>query len=540
MPQLEDQYLIDNQLRTTCQNTPLEQDVQLDINCSPKTARLTKIMITLGGRNSYPDAIVDMMMAGANIVRLNMSHQQEKWHAITLQSIREAGNRMYEYTSDIYPLGVAMNLQGPEIRTGIFNGDETNRGYAKLIKGNTVKLVTNDTAKRGGCAKCFWTSYPNLPRVCRPGDKILIDRGAALLQVKCVRETSIVCEIIKEGVVGDEKLVQLLDSAVSLPQISETDNEHVSLASMLECDIVIVNHARNEKMVHGIKSRLKHIGASDIRVIAKISTQQGLENFDEILNAADGILLDRDSVEVAVGPEKLFLVEKIVITKCMNVGKPVTLGFRVKSDECPKIDMNLIANAVLTGSDGVFLKTGALNSRETVELLKNVDIVCREAESARWQKEVSNQFNYKIPKPLDPSHAIIVGAIETSLKSNAAAIIVTTMTGRSAVLLSTYRPKCPIVAVTRYGAVARWLQLYYGLHSFHYKNQPLSGWANDMETRIQSGVDFLRRKKYIKVGDVIIIVTGWREGAGFANCIRIIYVSPGYTESEILNCELCT
>lgn len=100
-------------------------------------------MFDIGVRNSYPDAIVDMMMAGANIVRLNMSHQQEKWHAITVQSIREAGNRMYEYTSDIYPLGVAMNLQGPEIRTGIFNGDETNRVRAFLLAFRKLNLILN-------------------------------------------------------------------------------------------------------------------------------------------------------------------------------------------------------------------------------------------------------------------------------------------------------------------------------------------------------------------------------------------------------------
>lgn len=174
-----------------------------------------------------------------------------------------------------------------------------------------------------------------------------------------------------------------------------------------------------------------------------------------------------------------------------------------------------------------------------------------------WKKQM--------PVPLDPAHAIIVGAIETSLNLNASAIIVTTTSGRSAILLSMYRPRCPIFAVTRYGAVARWLQLYYGLYPLHYKSketilaqtflyspvymhlitwvlcnteEPLFDWNEDTETRIQNGVDSLRRRKYIKVGDAIVIVSGSRQGAGFMNSIRVIYVSPG-TENDVPVIDAC-
>ncbi|XP_017762660.1 PREDICTED: pyruvate kinase-like [Eufriesea mexicana] len=501
--------------------------------------RVIFCIIGIGRRNSHPDAVVNMMMAGANIVRLNMSHETEKWHAITVQSIREAGNKMYEFTSEVYPLGVAMNLRGPEIRTGSFHSDETSIGYAKLKEGNMAKLVTDDMTKRAGNAKCFWISYRDLPRVCRPGDRILIDRGAALLQVACIHEKAVTCKVIKGGIVRDDKLVQLLDSVISLPQISEKDTKHLKLASILECDFLIMNHTRNEKMIYGIKSRLKHIGVSRICVMAKISTQQGIENFDEILNSADGILLDRKSVEVDVGSEKLFLVEKVVIAKCIKMGKPIVLGFQVCNNETPDIDMNLIANAVLNGVDAIFLKTGSLNMKESTQLLKDVDRVCREAESARWQKEIFDELSHKVPIPLDPLHAIIVGAVETSLKSSAAAIIVTTTTGRSAALLSMYRPRCPILAVTRYGVVARWLQLYCGIHPLHYRVDAVSDWARDIQARIQSGINSFRRKGYIRVGDPVVVVSGWRQGIGFTNCVRIIYVSPGHVENQIEDFEPC-
>ncbi|CAK9829804.1 Pyruvate kinase PKLR [Anthophora retusa] len=536
---LEDQLIADDQVKAAYQNTPLEHNVHLDINSSPKLARLTEIMVTLGKKNSHPDAIVDMMMAGANIVRLNMSHETEKWHAITVRSIREAGNRMYEFTSEVYPLGIAMDLRGPEIRTGGFHGDKLCPGYAKLETGKLVRLVTNDIAKRGGCARCFWISYSELPRVCRPGDRILIDRGTALLQVTCIREKSLVCKVIKGGILRDNTLVQLLDSIIALPQISEKDTEHIKLACALECDFIVVNHVRSKEMIYSVKSRLKEMGNTEICVAAKISTQQGLDNFDEILDVADGIVIDRRSIEIDVGTEKLFLVEKILIAKCIKLGKPVALGFQVRSNGKSNIDMNLIASAVLNGVDAIFLKTGTLDMKETTKLLKNIDMICREAESARWQKAIFDELSYKVPIPLDPTRAIILGAVETSLKSNAAAIIVTTTSGRSAILLSMYRPRCPILAITRYGVVARLLQFYYGVHPFHYITKPLCDWTQDMEVRIQSGINSLRRKKYVNVGDPIVIVSGSRQGAGFTNCIRIIYVSPGQMENQTSDLEPC-
>ncbi|XP_054016574.1 pyruvate kinase PKM-like [Hylaeus anthracinus] len=536
--QLEDYALTDNQIQAAHQNTLLEHNTRLDVASRPNLARLTRIMVTLGIANSHPDAVVNMMTTGANMVRLNMSHQKEEWHAITTQSIRDAGNKMYELTSEIYPLGIAMNLQGPEIRTGIFRGDKNSIGYAELKEGHAVKLVTDDTLKRAGCRSCFWVSYPELPRICRPGDRILIDRGSVELRVACVREASVVCKVVKGGMVRDGKLVQLLDSVVELPQVSKKDQEHIQLASFLECDFVIINHTRSEKMVHTIKTGFEEMGNTRVCIIAKISSLQGFENFDEILRAADGILLDRASLETDAGSEKLFLVEKIAIAKCIKIGKPVILGFDVCKDES-NLDMNLIANAVLNGVDTIFLKTGSLDAKETTELIKSVDVVCREAESARWQKEIFYELGNKVLIPADPAQAISIGAVETSLKLNAAAIVVTTTTGRSAVLLSMYRPRCPILAVTRYGVVARWLQLYYGVHPFHYKKEPLSDWSKDIDARVQSGIDSMRRKRYIKVGDAVVVVSTWRENTGFTNTIRVIYATPGHSENEVPDLEVC-
>ncbi|KAG7213001.1 hypothetical protein KM043_002339 [Ampulex compressa] len=391
----EEDRLNEGQLGAVYQSTRLDHETRLDINSNPKPARLTGIMVTLGNANSHPCAIADVVMAGANVVRLNMSHRDDKWHAITVQSIREAGNRIYRCTCEVYPLAVAMDLRGPEIRAGIFRGDEASIGSASLKEGNVVRLLTNEVAKRAGCASCFWVSYSDLPRICRVGDRILIDRGPPLLRVTCIGDTFVVCTVLKGGVIKDESIVHLLDSAVALPQVSKEDDAHIGLALDLECDFLIVNHARCAKMIYAVRKRIADIGTNPICVLAKISSRQGVENLDEILEVSDGILLDRASIEINVKSEKMFLIQKSIIAKCIRVGKPIAVTFRGGGNTESKIDMDLIASAVLDGADAVFLTTGNMNTRETVELVKNIDVVCREAESARWQRQIFNELSYK-------------------------------------------------------------------------------------------------------------------------------------------------
>ncbi|XP_048513437.1 pyruvate kinase PKM-like [Athalia rosae] len=537
MMRLEDQFIPVNQLGAAYQKTRIDHGMRLNVNSDPKVARLTGIMVTLGERNSHPMGITDIVLAGADMVRMNMSHKEQKWHAVTVQSIREAGNRIHRCSREVFPLAVAMDLRGPEIRTGIFNGAEKSMGYTELKEGNLVKLMVNDVMKRAGCDKCFWVSYPDLPQACKTGDKIYIDRGAVILEACCVAECSVTCKVLKGGSVRDEKLVQLVDGVPELPQVSEQDDNDISLALGFECDLLIVSHVRDGRMICAVKDSIKKVGIHPICVMAKICSNQGMDAFDDILKVADGIVIDRAEIEVDIGPEKVFLAQKSMISKCNRVGKPVIIAVRIKGIEPSYTEMNDISCAVLDGVDSIFLATGDLSVEDTVKVIKNVDIACREAECARWQRQNFEELSYKALIPLDPTHSIAVAAVETSMKCNAAAIIVTTTTGRSAMMLSIYRPRCPIVAVTRYGVVARWLQMYFGIHPIHYRNPPYPDWSRDMDSRIQHAMNHSRRQRFVGVGDAVVIVSGWRQGAGFTNCIRIVYASPGHIPNQCEDSE---
>ncbi|KAL2723304.1 pyruvate kinase-like [Vespula maculifrons] len=539
---INNETLNDNQLEAAYEKNRLDHCMQLDIDSKPRLAKLTNIMVTMSITNSYPLAIANIINAGANILRLNLSHETEKWHVITVKSIREAGNVICKCTSIFRSISVAVDLHGPEIRTGIFRGDSLSMDRAVFIEGNTVRLLTEDKIQRAGTSSCFWVSYQELSKVCHRGDTISIDRGA-VISFK-THETfddfnagtsDVLCRIIKGGIIGNTKTIQLLDSIISFPIISKQDSKDIELACKLECDFIIVNQARNRKMIRSVRAEINQIGCNWIKILAKICSKQGLQNFDEILSEADGIIFERSSLELDIGIEKLFIAQKSVIAKCNRAGKPVVINFRPIIEKMPKINVELVATAVLDGADTISLTTGNLNLKDTLQLVQEINIICREAESARWQREIFNTFtnlvSYCATIPLDVVHSIAISAIQASLNSNAAAIIITTTTGRSAVLLSIYRPRCPIVAVTRFGFVARYLNIYFAIHSIHYLASPLPDWIKDINIRVRAGLEYLIRKNYINIGDAIVVVGPSRQDGGLINTIQMIYVSFNLVKS---------
>nr|KAF7392173.1 hypothetical protein H0235_017172 [Vespula pensylvanica] len=529
---INNETLNDNQLEAAYEKNRLDHYMQLDIDSTPRSAKLTNIMVTMSITNSYPLAIANIINAGANILRLNLSHETEKWHVITVKSIREAGNIICKCTSIFRSISVAIDLHGPEIRTGIFRGDSLSMDRAVFIEGNTVRLLTEDKIQRAGTSSCFWVSYQELSKVCHRGDTISIDRGAVMLKVICVGTSDVLCRIIKGGIIGNTKTIQLLDSIISFPIISKQDSKDIELACKLECDFIIVNQARNRKMIRSVRAEINQIGCNWIKILAKICSKQGLQNFDEILSEADGIIFERSSLELDIGIEKLFIAQKSVIAKCNKAGKPVVINFCPIVEKMPKINVELVATAVLDGADTISLTTGNLNLKDTLQLVQEINIVCREAESARWQREIFNTFTNLATIPLDVVHSIAIGAIQASLNSNAAAIIITTTTGRSAVLLSIYRPRCPIVAVTRFGFVARYLNIYFAIHSIHYVASPLPDWIKDINIRVRAGLEYLIKKNYINIGDAIVVVGPSRQDGGLINTIQMIYVSFNLTLAE--------
>ncbi|KAK0163778.1 hypothetical protein PV328_002473 [Microctonus aethiopoides] len=471
MMKLEDQIVPDRQLGVAYQDTRIDHEIKLNVNCNPSPARLTEIMITLGETNNKVVDIVNLFGNNhVDMIRLNASHGDS-----------------------------------PEIRTGIYKNDSSDRvvAGATFLEGDDVKLLADKQAYGDDGSNGFWTSCRELPRLSRIGDRIILDRGGVCLKVNQKGKEFVNCTIMKSDVVGNGKIVQPIDTALNLPQISKQDNNDIDLALELE---------------------------------SKISTCQGVEAFDDILKVADGIVIDRESLQVEVRMEKLFLAQKSIIAKCNRVGKPVVVTYRVASDGQMKFELDLVANAVLEGADCIFLATGSLDTKETLRLIENVDVsrsrMCTMATTnfQRYKLQASTQdITDDYPDiasiPLDPTHAMAIAAVELSMKLNASAIIVTTTTGQSAMLLS---------ALIDHVVLS--LQLSHVMGLLHVG--PLNpDWNKDIEARIRRGMNYLRQSRFVDVGDAIVTMGSWHRGDGFTNSIRVLYFSSSPISNNITDFE---
>ncbi|XP_074104623.1 pyruvate kinase PKM [Cotesia typhae] len=526
---LEEQVIPERQLDAAYQCTRIDHEIKLNINCKPSPARLTRIIITLSDNNIQIEDIAKVIN-NVDIVRLNVSHGDQNWHRKAVNNLLGASEQLRTQLETFNPPSVALDLRGPEIRAKIFKDNPNPTGDTILVKGNHVNLLADSKIKPSGKSSSLWTSCPELPRASQVGDRIILDRGAVSLSVDQTGEDYIKCKVMNTGRLSQDKIIQAIDtSSLELPGISEKDDADIDLALELECHFLIVSHVRTSKTISAVKKRIEESSTThSICVLAKISSSQGVDNFDDILRVADGVVIDREGLQVDIGSEKIFLAQKSMIAKCVRVGKPAILTHRVSTTDVKvKLDLDLLANAILEGVDGIFLATGSVvDMNEHVKIIEDVDLVCREAESARWQRQIFHELSYKITIPTDSTHGVVIAAVELSMKLNTSGIIVTTTTGRSAMLLSIYRPRCPVVAVTRHQIVSQCLRIYFAIHPIHYTCETNSNWNEDIEARVKCGMNYLRQSSFVKVGDPVVVVGGWRTNdQGFTNSIRVVYVS---------------
>ncbi|KAG8037171.1 hypothetical protein G9C98_004493 [Cotesia typhae] len=512
---LEEQVIPERQLDAAYQCTRIDHEIKLNINCKPSPARLTRIIITLSiykhadaankllsRDNNIQIEDIAKVINNVDIVRLNVSHGDQNWHRKAVNNLLGASEQLRTQLETFNPPSVALDLRGPEIRAKIFKDNPNPTGDTILVKGNHVNLLADSKIKPSGKSSSLWTSCPELPRASQVGDRIILDRGAVSLSVDQTGEDYIKCKVMNTGRLSQDKIIQAIDtSSLELPGISEKDDADIDLALELECHFLIVSHVRTSKTISAVKKRIEESSTThSICVLAKISSSQGVDNFDDILRVADGVVIDREGLQVDIGSEKIFLAQKSMIAKCVRVGKPAILTHRVSTTDVKvKLDLDLLANAILEGVDGIFLATGSVvDMNEHVKIIEDVDLVCREAESARWQRQIFHELSYKITIPTDSTHGVVIAAVELSMKLNTSGIIVTTTTGRSAMLLSIYRPRC----------------------------ETNSNWNEDIEARVKCGMNYLRQSSFVKVGDPVVVVGGWRTNdQGFTNSIRVVYVS---------------
>jgi len=220
-----------------------------------------------------------------------------------------------------------------------------------------------------------------------------------------------------------------------------------------------------------------------------------------------------------------------MIAKCNKAGKPVIcatqmLESMVKKPRPTRAEGSDVANAILDGADCVMLSGETAKGDYPLECVRTMANICKEAEAAMWHTNLFTDLISKVTPPVDTAHTIAIAAVEASHKCLASAFIVITTTGRSSHLIAKYRPRCPIISVTRAAQVARQCHLYRGIIPIHFsgKGVVLEDWMDDVNERVKYGVDYAKNRGMVKTGDAVIIVTGWQKGSGYTNTMRIVYV----------------
>lgn len=504
---------------------------KLDIDSEPRSNRHTGIICTIGPASRDVPRMVEMIKNGMNIARLNFSHGTYEYHGGTVKNVREAISQL-KGTPFFRPVAIALDTKGPEIRTGLIKGSAT--AEVDLVKGNKVTVVIDPAFYEKCDESTLWVDYPNILKVVKVGSRIFIDDGLISLVVQEITADSIVTQVENGGLLGSKKGVNLPGLPVDLPAVSEKDKADLAFGVEQNVDMVFASFIRDAEGVREVRKALGEKGRH-ILIVSKIENHQGVKNFDEIVKESDGIMVARGDLGIEIPAQKVFIAQKMMISKCNLAGKPIICATQMlesmtKKPRPTRAEVSDVANAVLDGADCIMLSGETAKGDYPLECLRMMHAIAREAESAIYHRDLFESLRYSNFKKGDFVNSTAIAAVDASFHSNSAAIVVLTTSGYSAHLVSRYRPRCPIIGVTRNEVAARQMHLWCGLFPLLVDDQKVTGlvsgdaWIQDVENRVQKAIDLGTLLDFLKKGDNVVVVTGWRGGSGNTNTLRIIQV----------------
>jgi pyruvate kinase len=476
----------------------------------PPQQRKTKIVATIGPACESPDTLVAMIKAGMNVARLNLSHGTHAEHKRRIDDLRAAA------TQAGTQIAIMIDTRGIEIRTG-----KLPEGPVELAPGEDFTL---HTGAHSGNARGVSVTYRKLAEEVRPGTPILLDDGAIELEVRRIAGEAIECRVIHGGRLGDTKSVNLPETRLALSAVSPENREDVvrelSFAAENDVDYVAASFIQAAEDIYKMREILieKNI---NIPIIAKIENKAGVANLDEIVDAADGIMVARGDMGVELPLADVPATQKNIIRTTVSNGKPVITATQMLAsmEHNPKptrAEASDVANAILDGTSAVMLSGETAVGKYPVVAVATMATVALRAEASLRDYGYLQKIK---PHPSNKvTEAVGQAAVSMAAHIHAAAIICLTETGFTSRLISKYRPDCTILAITSSTVVARKLSMNWGVIPLLYKGEPSD------DARIRFATDRARELGYVRNGDIVIATAGQHQRAGGTDLIRVITV----------------
>jgi pyruvate kinase len=479
--------------------------------------RKTKIVCTLGPACWSQEMLGQLIDNGMNVARLNFSHGDHAGHAETLGRLRGAlASRAHKNVA------VMLDTKGPEIRTGFL----ANKDKVVITKGSLVEFTT-DYEFLGDETKIA-CSYPELPQTVQVGGKMLVADGSLVFTVVEIKETSVVAMADNSATIGERKNMNLPGAKVLLPTLTAKDEDDLINFGLVQgVDFIAASFVRTAQDIDNIRAVLGPRGRA-IKIIAKIESQEGLENYDEILEKTDGIMVARGDLGMEIPPEKVFLAQKMMIRKANIAGKPVVtatqmLESMIKSPRPTRAECTDVANAVLDGSDCVMLSGETANGEYPLEAVQMMSKICVQAEGAIHYDDLYQSLRNSVLETagaMSTQEAIASSAVKTAIDIGARMIVVLTETGTTARLIAKYRPSVPILVLTALGETAR--QSEGVLKGTQARTM---GSMIGTDSILYRATDLGKQFGWIKKGDTVVAIHGMQEArAGSTNMLKVLIV----------------
>ncbi len=470
--------------------------------------RKTKIICTLGPACDDYEVLKELALSGMNCARLNFSHGTHEEQLVRINRVKKLRDELG------IPLPILLDTKGPEIRFKDFEN-----GSVEVKKGDIFTLLADPTILGDNTKGAL--SFPNLAANVAPGVKILVDDGKIGLSVLRIEGNSVVCEVLNDGKISNHKSLNVPNVEIDMVYLSENDIKDLEFGCMQDVDFIAASFVRCAQDVKDVKEVLRRCNKEDIMIIAKIENMQGINNVDEILEVADGLMVARGDMGVEVDFDMLPSIQKDMISKCFRKGKIVVTATQMlesmtKNPRPTRAEVSDVANAVFDRTVATMLSGESAAGMYPIQAVSAMSKINESAEnSINYAKRF---YRYHLDLGNSNLSSICNAAVIASFQVEAKAIVCVTSMGITARMISAYRPKCPIIAATLDEKAYRQLALSWGVLPVK------SVMQHTTDEILSNGIEIAKKTGLVEVGDTIIVTGSSAIGVGSTDMMQIITV----------------